>query len=253
MRAFGVSRPGIRTKVGGLVKFVKDWQEFARAKNSDFEIASLWFCLVDRESEAGVVKGDYFHQDLLVAQQIYVDRPNAHLDIASRIDGFVAHVASFREIVVADIRPISSEVKNVRFIRMDIMNADSTGQFQNKFDSISCLHAIEHFGLGRYGDPVNPEGHRSALRNIKAMLKPGKGRLYLSFPMGAQRIEFNAHRVFGVNYAKQWFADEALTIEKFSYVDQNGDLHRDVDLDASAEHIASFRKGYGCGIFTLRC
>lgn len=62
-------------------------------------------------------------------------------------------------------------------------------------DSLSCLHAIEHFGLGRYGDPVDPQGYRHGIENMVALLKPS-GLFYLSTPVGRARVEFNAHRVF---------------------------------------------------------
>ena len=66
-------------------------------------------------------------------------------------------------------------------------------------DSLSCLHALEHFGLGRYGDPVDYDGYLKGFDNLYRILKPG-GRLYFSVPMGPQRIEFDAHRVFSMAY-----------------------------------------------------
>lgn len=65
----------------------------------------------------------------------------------------------------------------------------------NYCDSISSLHAIEHFGLGRYGDPIDYFGYLKALQNIAKIVKTG-GTFYFSVPIGPQRIEFNAHRVF---------------------------------------------------------
>jgi hypothetical protein len=62
-------------------------------------------------------------------------------------------------------------------------------------DSLSCLHALEHFGLGRYGDPVNPNGYRQGLENLATLLRPG-GTFYLSIPIGYERVEFNANWVF---------------------------------------------------------
>jgi hypothetical protein len=56
--------------------------------------------LVDYTDNAGSSQGHYFHQDLLVASMICKKNPIKHIDIGSRIDGFVAHVASFRPIEV---------------------------------------------------------------------------------------------------------------------------------------------------------
>jgi hypothetical protein len=60
---------------------------------------------------------------------------------------------------------------------------------------LSCLHASEHFGLGRYGDPVNPLGYQRGIGNMAQLLQPG-GTFYLSKPIGQERVEFNAYWVF---------------------------------------------------------
>ena len=70
-------------------------------------------CLHDRYEEGGATKSEYFWQDLLVARAIHATMPVKHVDIGSRVDGFVAHVASFREIEVFDVRPISTAVPGV--------------------------------------------------------------------------------------------------------------------------------------------
>ena len=69
-------------------------------------------------SEAGVYERDYFHQDLLVAQSIYERKPKRHVDFGSKIEGLVAHVASFRKIEVFDIRSLSiNEHPNIVFVQ----------------------------------------------------------------------------------------------------------------------------------------
>ena len=70
-------------------------------------------CLHDRYEEGGATKSEYFWQDLLVARAIHAAKPVKHVDIGSRVDGFVAHVASFREIEVFDVQPISTVVPGV--------------------------------------------------------------------------------------------------------------------------------------------
>ncbi|MCP2789027.1 DUF268 domain-containing protein, partial [Salmonella enterica subsp. enterica serovar Typhimurium] len=61
--------------------------------------------------------------------------------------------------------------------------------------SLSCLHVVEHVGLGRYGDPLDIAGSERALAELQRVLAP-EGRLYLSVPVGRERICYNAHRVF---------------------------------------------------------
>jgi SAM-dependent methyltransferase len=210
-------------------------------------IAQLHPILFDYVAQAGVASGDYFHQDLLVARLIHEANPERHVDIGSRIDGFVAHVASFRPIEIIDVRPLK-EIghKNIRFLQADLM---MEGQGLDEIaDSISCLNAIEHFGLGRYGDPITPDGHLRGFTNLVRMLKPG-GKLYISFPIGPRtEVLFNAHRVFHPKDVLGWPTGGApLELLRFDYVDKKGDLH----LNASLGSFGNL-SDYSCGIYVLR-
>lgn len=205
-------------------------------------------CLNEAGDSGGTAKGHYFHQDLLVAQLIFESNPEKHVDFGSMVNGFVAHVASYREIEVFDIRPTESNARNIIFKQADLMNVDDT--MIDYCDSISSLHAIEHMGLGRYGDPLNPNGHIDALNTIYRILKTG-GTFYFSVPIGTvQRIEYNAHRVFSIPYLINLFSERYETCS-LSYVDDHGDLYANVSPDKKdVEH--SFGCSFGCGIFELK-
>ncbi|WP_050929794.1 DUF268 domain-containing protein [Aestuariivita boseongensis] len=200
--------------------------------------------LKDYADTAGAATGHYFHQDLLVAKLIHDAKPKRHIDIGSRVDGFVAHVASFRPIEVLDVRPLTRSVhENITFTQADLMFPQDIGQT----DSLSCLHAIEHFGLGRYTDPIDVEGHTKGIANLVDLVAPG-GRLYISFPIGlADEVHFNAHRVF---HPESIFAHPSIaahmTLTRFDYVDDAGDLH----LDRSVSDAVG-KARYGCGIYTF--
>ena len=239
----------ILTNLSSLGWFVSSKRKFRKmlGKNSEFKAFILYPCLTDRKESSGTASGHYFHQDLLVAQKIFAAQPQKHVDVGSRINGFVAHVASFREIEVMDIRPLVSEIPNITFRQMDFM--DTTLPNRNYCDSLSCLHAIEHFGLGRYGDPLDPDGHIKGFHNLYRLLKPN-GTLYFSAPIGRQRIEFNAHRVFDVSYLLNMFKGKFDTVS-FSYVDDKGDLHRNAIL-AEPSIQQNFGCKWGCGIFELK-
>ncbi|MGZ3592636.1 MAG: DUF268 domain-containing protein [Syntrophales bacterium] len=236
--------------VRGIPSFLKDYREIRRqAKQSGmvFPFGKLYPCIEDKDQKSGIASGHYFHQDLLIASKLYINKPVKHVDIGSRIDGFVAHVASFREIEVFDIRELTAAIQNVNFRRLDIMDRDFA--LIDYCDSVSCLHALEHFGLGRYGDKVDYNGHLLGWENIYKMLKKG-GKCYFSVPIGVQRIEFNAHRVFSLAYVMNNMIGSRYKVDSFSYVNDKGDLVKDAVLDEISLK-SNFSLNYGCGIFEL--
>jgi hypothetical protein len=128
---------------------------------------------------------------------------------------------------------------------MDLM--DSSSIQEEITESISSLHVVEHVGLGRYGDTLNPIGHKIAFNNLLRMVSPG-GTIYISFPIGKDsQVHFNAHRVFRVDELFEWGEKgNAFRLARFDFVDDYGDLH----LNSEFSHVASDLR-YGCGIYTL--
>ncbi|UAJ15166.1 DUF268 domain-containing protein [Aquirufa lenticrescens] len=179
---------------------------------------------------------------------IHHNAPIIHFDIGSRIDGFVAHVASFRKINIFDIRSLDNFDVNVTFHQLDLMSEIPSEYFEIT-DSISCLHTLEHFGLGRYGDKIDAFGYLKGFKNITSLIKQN-GLFYFSVPIGPQRIEFNAHRVFSLNYLLAMFKND-FDVINFSFVDDIGDFYENVIL--SEERIENNCDCiYGCGIFILK-
>lgn len=209
-----------------------------------FLIKSLYPILHERHETSGQMSGHYFHQDLLIARKIYQRNPSKHLDIGSRTDGFVAHVAVFRPIEVLDIRPQPSQVPNIITRQADLMQLPS--DLMDYCDSVSSLHAIEHFGLGRYGDPIDAEGYLKAIKNITYILQQD-GIFYFSVPIGEQRIEFNAHRVFSIAYVLSIF-QKNYELLQFSFVDDEGKLQENINLTPELIENNCFCH-FGCGIF----
>ena len=251
LRFWGLDPILFLKNIKGIPFFFKDLQNIKKQRilngaKKEFPL-KYYPVLTDKFAKAGTMSGHYFHQDLLVAKKIYAANPAKHVDIGSRVDGFIAHVAVFREIEVFDVRELNSTIDNIRFKKANLMEIPAN--MHNYCDSISALHSIEHFGLGRYGDPVDYFGHVKAIKNIVQILKPS-GIFYFSVPIGKQRIEFNAHRVFSVSYLWDLLKENFILIS-FSYVDDIGNLHENVEFtDASIKN--SFKCDYGCGIFELK-
>jgi hypothetical protein len=247
LHLFGFDALALRNTILYFPKYLRQYIGFLkqRGKDPNFKMGALNPVLGQHKEASGLMSGHYFHQDLLVARRIYHNKPIKHVDIGSRTDGFVAHVATFRELEIIDIRPQTSHVKNIIYLQADLME-DMT-YLKNYCDSVSALHSLEHFGLGRYGDPINYNGFVKGFQNIAVILKQG-GKFFFSVPIGPQRVEFNAHRVFSIKYLLD-IIKETYSVDSFSFVDDIGEIHENVELD---DHINSnFGCHYGCGIFEL--
>lgn len=242
---FGLDPLRLMKSIRRLPAFLADWFRFRKGYSGRL---SLIPCLHDRYAEGGTTKSEYFWQDLLVARSIYEAEPEVHVDIGSRIDGFVAHVASYRRVEVFDVRPISAQIPGVIFKQADLMRSDTLPRHgeEGYCDSLSCLHALEHFGLGRYGDPIDPMGYECGFSNMASLLRPG-GVFYLSVPIGRERVEFNANRVFDPRTLVSLAKMNGLNITKLTVISGNGVVQR---VDMSAEQLANLAAhDYNLGVF----
>ena len=225
--------------IRGFTKYISDYIKYKRNNTS---IISFKPCLSDYYEESGDIKSEYFWQDLYIAQMIFKNTPKRHIDIGSRIDGFVAHVASYRSIDVIDIRPIQSQIPNVNFYQMDVMNDNF--KIHISCDSLSCLHTIEHFGLGRYGDQINNNGYELGLKNMTKLLTPG-GKFYLSTPVGVEKVEFNANWIFNPIKIVEIVKKQGLYLSEF-YIIKNGNEFLKIEIH-NIEKISN--ETYNLGIF----
>ena len=195
--------------------------------------------LMEWDDSSGTL-GGYFYQDLTVARWVHEADPQRHVDVGSRLDGFIGHLAAFREVEVLDIRPQPLTVPNVTFHQLDLMQA-LPAEWIECTDSLSCLHTIEHFGLGRYGDPLDPDGHLKGLEQLAKLVRPG-GTFHLSTLVGRERIEFNAHRVFAPDTMLSWFED-GWEIQRTALIDDQ--LKLSTAEDSSALQGADCDTGVG--------
>ena len=166
--------------------------------------------------EAGNVGQDYFFQDIWGAQRIHESGATHAYDIGSRVDGFIAHLLAMNiQVTLLDIRPFPHPVDGLHFIQADAMKLDNIPD--DSVQTLSSLCALEHFGLGRYSDPVDYDGWKKALHAIKRKIKVD-GWFYLSVPVGHEdKLIFNAHRIFRPSTIVRELEPE-LSLQEFSYV-----------------------------------
>lgn len=194
------------------------------------------FPILDEKVSFTPFDAHYFYQQLWVFENVLKVKPKAHVDIAStyQMSGYLSKIVKTTFI---DYRPISTNLKNLRIKKGDILNLKLK---TNSVLSLSCLHVIEHIGLGRYGDPIDPLGTKEACLELSRTLARG-GKLYLSAPIGKNRVCFNAHRVHTPQTILKYC--KGLKLLSISVVDDEGKFHENVD----------YRKythaNYACGMF----
>lgn len=148
------------------------------------------------------------------ATQRLAERPgDDHIDVASQIS-WVMNVAATRRVRFVDIRPFETYLPTLTVEAGTVLALP----FADKsLSSVSCLHVVEHVGLGRYGDPMDPLGSEKAIIELARVLAPG-GRLLFAVPVGRERVCFNAHRMLAPKTVIDLFAAEGLRLSSFAGV-----------------------------------
>jgi hypothetical protein len=229
-----------------IPSYIRNYIEYSKLNkgNKSFKIyfKDLYFTTNDKFLNSGTAVGHYFHQDLWAAKSIFKTKVNLHVDIASRIDGFVAHLLTFCEVQYVDIRPLDGEVEGLKHVKGSITELPFES---NSISSLSCLHVIEHIGLGRYGDPINPNGYKDGIVELCRVLAP-KGLLYFGTPVGKEKLAFDAHRVFNARKIHDIFNEYGLTLKEFNLIDDRG-----LCIQFNADFTEADRCNYGCGLFVF--
>ncbi len=207
-----------------------------------FDERNLCPVISDKYAQAGTIS-NYFWQDLWAARLVIGSGAKSHFDIGSRLDGFIAHLlAAGIDVTMIDIREFPGEVEHLRTV---VDDATTLHQIPDgSIESMSAFCSLEHFGLGRYGDPIDPEACFKCFANIQRKLKKG-GRLYISLPVGREKLEFNAHRVFYASTVIQCF--DRLTLSEYACTSQ-GKIEYAPDIHKYDEdpHNGEYRYGMFC-------
>lgn len=198
-------------------------------------------CLNDKSVETGFDAHYIYHtawatRILLQRSEVQKD----HIDISSSIS-FVTQLSAFMAVKFYDFRPAKLTLSNLECGQADLLKLPFE---DHSIESLSCMHVVEHVGLGRYGDQFDPEGDLKAIAELKRVLTVG-GRLLFVVPVGkSARIQYNAHRIYRYDQVVSYFEDYIL--ENFSYIDDAGNFIE------SASSLDVENSGYGCGCFCFK-
>lgn len=228
--------PHFFTSLGALPRYLAEWKAYnGKAAAPRLSFRDSYPCLADRVA-ATPFDPHYFFQAAWLARRLQENRPSVHVDVGSSAMMINVLSAGVKTLFV-DYRPLHARLSNLSSLAGDIVRLP----FQDGgITSLSCLHVLEHVGLGRYGDPIDPAGSLLAAAELERVLKPG-GRLFLSVPVGRERVCFNAHRVFSPSTVRGFFQE--LRLKAFSLVDDAGQFNEEVSPEAAAD------LEYGCGLF----
>lgn len=228
------AKHGFAARTRALVAFFGSWMRFRRMpRNNAFslETRNLYPRLFD-DTHGTPIDPVYFYQDTWCAGKIFRQKAERHYDIASEAE-FIGIVSQFTPVTMVDIRPLPVTLPNLSFVQGDIAHLPFA---DNSIASLSSICVIEHIGLGRYGDPLDPFGSEKALTEMIRVLAPS-GSLYISVPVDSEnRVYFNAHRAFTPDYIFKLCKSLTLIEERYVYGN-------------TMEQAYDPRKGFGTGLY----
>ena len=218
-------------------EYLNEFRAFKKRSDNRFSIDTkdAYPCLTDK-LKTTPFDAHYTYHPAWAARKLKQIAPNEHVDISS-ILSFSTIVSAFLPVRFYDYRPAELQLSNLVSGSQDLKSLSFE---DNSIESLSCMHTIEHVGLGRYGDELDPDGDLKSISELKRVLQPGGSLLFVT-PVGKPRIEFNAHRVYSYEQIQQYFAP--LSLKEFSLVTDQG---RFIE-GAQPELVAA--QNYGCGCF----
>lgn len=229
----------------GYILFVIAYKNFVRMSfNSDrFNItwSNRYPCLNDNTGQTGFDRHYVFHT-AWAARILAELLPKKHVDISSSLY-FCGIASAFVPIDFYDYRPADLSLTNLNARAGDLLHLPFA---DNAVASLSCMHVVEHIGLGRYGDPMDAEGDLKAIAELKRVLAED-GTLLFVVPVGRPRIMFNAHRIYSFEQVVAYF--KGLELVEFSLIPDNA---RDGGLIRNAAPEMVKNQNYACGCFRFR-
>jgi len=185
------------------------------------------------------IEPHYTYHPAWAARILAKTKPKLHIDFSSYLQ-FSTIVSAFIPVQFYDYRPAYLKLENLETKKGDLLAMPFA---DNSVESLSCMHTVEHVGLGRYGDPIDPEGDLKAIKELKRVLAHG-GTLLFVVPMGRARLLFNANRVYSYDQIMNYFSD--FILKEFSLIPDNA---REIGMIKNAPKELTDKQENGCGCF----
>ena len=240
---FIISYYRIIQKLIKLRKFKQDFRNFSQQSDGRFPVLwrDRWVRLNDNTLTTGFDR-HYIYHTSWAARILAETKPKYHVDISSDLR-FATLVSAFIPVKFHDFRQVDLKLPNLTSEHADLTNLpfDDTS-----IKSLSTMHVVEHIGLGRYGDPIDPQGDLKAISELKRVLS-ADGDLLFVVPIGKARIQFNAHRIYNYEQIMNYFRE--LKLQQFALIP---DEPKDGGLILDATEEMAYKQSYGCGCFWFR-
>lgn len=238
-----------KREINRLVQFRNEFNIFKRASEDDtrglmLDWSDRYPCLDDKTSTTGFDR-HYIYHPAWAVRIIARTRPERHVDISSTLN-FSAILSAFVPVSFYDYRPAPLYLDGLECGSADLLNLPFA---DGSIASLSCMHVLEHIGLGRYGDPLQPDGDLLAIRELIRVLAPG-GDLLIVVPVGRPKIMFNAHRIYDFEKFRGYFSE--LELLEFSLIPDNDGPQGPQGLLASPPAEFVQQQEYGCGCYWFR-
>ena len=198
-------------------------------------------CLDDKTKTTGFDR-HYLYHPAWAARILSKTRPVKHVDFSSTLN-FSTMLSAFIPVDFYDYRPADVRLSDLTSLSANLVNLPFGN---NSLESISCMHVVEHIGLGRYGDPIDYDGDLKAMRELHRVLKPN-GNLLFVVPVGKPKIMFNAHRIYSYEQIIEQFS--GLELVSFALIKEG---QGDGGLNFDATYIDVAKQEYGCGCFWFK-
>lgn len=223
-----------------LWKFYGDWLRFKKCSDNRFTttLKDLHPCLSDKTTLTPFDQ-HYIYHPAWAARILAKTKPEYHVDISSLLN-FSTIISAFVPVKFYDYRPAHLSLNNLELGHADLKNLFFES---NSIPSLSCMHTIEHIGLGRYGDELDPLGDVKSIAELKRVVKPN-GNLLIVVPVGKPKIAFNAHRIYSFEQILEYFSPFSLA--EFSLIPDYGGL-----INNANPELVQFQS-YGCGCFWFK-
>lgn len=229
-----------------LEKFRAEFDAFERMQRTARRDMALqwedrWPCLDDATAKTPFDKHYLFHL-AWAARIVAATHPKRHVDVSSALH-FACILSAFVPTEYYELRPVVLGLDGLLTAQADLVRLPFA---DHSIDSLSCMHVVEHVGLGRYGDALDPDGDLNAMTELERVLAPGGNLLFVA-PVGMPRVQFNAHRIYSYQQVVDRFS--RLQLIEFSLITDQEDPAGLV-RNAPKELVASQR--YGCGCFWFK-